>query len=605
MFTFSFGSAFAMTTVTKNNLTHYEKGDFSYASTDFTANSGTTKGGIGVTDIELAKVTDTLNANVKALAKDGTYTYITDAPANGGTSAYGPTGTTKNDIFHGARLKNVQGLVAATLETVKTAKNSYAIHTALVALDRKVYEEKSQADLVKDLTTTTGTTEFKIDNLVTADGGYILPGYGRVTVSTTEKHFYEGESTTTAKDEIINTAIASTIYGPLLGWFFDNGYETYEQITSTAAARKFQDALVKISTDATATIYNGTGTSAADPKGKFTDEGYVLYQQAKGLKRAVALANVIDMDASYNAVKAYRDFEAANYADDTYQSNADAYNDDDLLKAALGYYGGMNFKKYNDIKKMSQAEVLAAKADVVALAEAIVAFEGKFEKKYAELDLYGKGKTYDLTRELGYIEVAGDDALVDAKLALNVSLPKDLKAADKAAFDAYENAYKAYKAEFDKAIYEGVDNMDLSEDTEAFLLAGARNFDVNVKEEAKDTAMVQAYLNNATVKVTTKALGNGKIRVNARIDAQTFEKLLGAMDEGSTVSYKFYQKKAKATSFKGPKEKSRNYITYTKASLKKGTKYQFQCGVVIKDKDGKVVAEKSYKASTVGSRICR
>ena len=60
-----------------------------------------------------------------------------------------------------------------------------------------------------------------------------------------------------------------------------------------------------------------------------------------------------------------------------------------------------------------------------------------------------------------------------------------------------------------------------------------------------------------------------------------------------------------ATSFKGPKEKSRNYITYTKASLKKGTKYQFQCGVVIKDKDGKVVAEKSYKASTVGSRICR
>ena len=608
MFTFSFGSAFAMTTVTKNNLTHYEKGDFSYVSADFTANSGTTKGGIGVTDIELATVTDKLNAQVKALAKSGTYTYITDGPVASGTPAYGPTSTAKkSDIFHGARLKNVQGLVAATLETVKAAKTSYAIHTALAALDRKVYEEKSQDDLVADLKNTTGTTtEFKIDNLVTADGGYILPGYGRVTVATAGKHFYEGESTTAAKDEIINQTLANTTYGPLLGWFFDNGSETHEQITSTAAARKFQDSLVKISTEANATIYNDNSKiTTQTPKGDFTDEGYVLYQQAKGLKRAVALANVIDMDASYNAVKAYRDFEAANYADDTYQSTANEYNDDDLLKAALGYYGGMNFKKYNDIKKMSQAEVLAAKADVVALAEAIVAFEGKFEKKYAELDLYGKGKTYDLTRELGYIEVAGDDALVDAKLALNVSLPKDLKAADKAAFDAYENAYKAYKAEFDKAIYEDVDNMDLSEDTEAFLLAGARNFDVNVKEEAKDTAMVQAYLNNATVKVTTKALGNGKIRVNARIDAQTFEKLLGAMDEGSTVSYKFYQKKAKATSFKGPKEKSRNYITYTKASLKKGTKYQFQCGVVIKDKDGKVVAEKSYKASTVGSRICR
>ena len=602
MFTFSFGSAFAMTTVAKNNLTHYEKGDFSYASTDFTANSGTTKGGIGVTDIELATVTDTLNANVKALAKDGTYTYITDQPvASAGTPAYGPSTTKKSDIFHGTRLKNVQGLVAATLETVKTAKTSYAIHTAIAALDRKVYEEKSQEDLVEDLKKTTGTKEFKIGGLVTAVGSYILPGYGKATITASDQHFYEGEDTTSGKekDEIINTTIANTQYGTLLGWFFDNGYETYEKITSTAAARKFEDSLVKIGTDGSESIY------AASAASTLTSDGTVLYQQAKGLKRAVALANVIDMDAAYNAVKAYRDFEAANYADDTYQSTANEYNDDDLLKAALGYYGGMNFKKYNDIKKMSQAEVLAAKADVVALAEAIVAFEGKFEKKYAELDLYGKGKTYDLTRELGYIEVAGDDALVDAKLALNVSLPKDLKAADKAAFDAYENAYKAYKAEFDKAIYEDVDNMDLSEDTEAFLLAGARNFDVNVKEEAKDTAMVQAYLNNATVKVTTKALGNGKIRVNARIDAQTFEKLLGAMDEGSTVSYKFYQKKAKATSFKGPKEKSRNYITYTKASLKKGTKYQFQCGVVIKDKDGKVVAEKSYKASTVGSRICR
>ena len=107
------------------------------------------------------------------------------------------------------------------------------------------------------LKNTTGTTtEFKIDNLVTADGGYILPGYGRVTVATAGKHFYEGESTTAAKDEIINQTLANTTYGPLLGWFFDNGYETHEQITSTAAARKFQDSLVKISTEANATIYN-------------------------------------------------------------------------------------------------------------------------------------------------------------------------------------------------------------------------------------------------------------------------------------------------------------------------------------------------------------
>ena len=77
------------------------------------------------------------------------------------------------------------------------------------------------------------------------------------------------------------------------------------------------------------------------------------------------------------------------------------------------------------------------------------------------------------------------------------------------------------------------------------------------------------------------------------------------MSDGCTVSYKFYYKKAGAASYKASKVKDRNYITYTKVSLKKGTKYKFQCEVTIKDVDGKVVATKSYKASTVGSRICR
>ena len=140
---------------------------------------------------------------------------------------------------------------------------------------------------------------------------------------------------------------------------------------------------------------------------------------------------------------------------------------------------------------------------------------------------------------------------------------------------------------------------------EAKLLAGEHNQGADANYDVKDTQKLQAYLNNATLKVTTKALGNSKIRVNARFDAETYKDIVAECGNDYTISYKFYQKSAKATSFKGPKEKSRNYITYTKASLKKGTKYQFQCGVVIKDKDGKVVAEKSYKASTVGSRVCR
>ena len=139
----------------------------------------------------------------------------------------------------------------------------------------------------------------------------------------------------------------------------------------------------------------------------------------------------------------------------------------------------------------------------------------------------------------------------------------------------------------------------------ADLLAAEHNQGADAAYDVKDTKKLQAYLNNATLKVTTKALGNSKIRVNARFDAETYKDIVAECGNDYTISYKFYQKSAKATSFKGPKEKSRNYITYTKASLKKGTKYKFQCGVVIKDAQGNVVAEKSYRASTTGSRICR
>ena len=123
--------------------------------------------------------------------------------------------------------------------------------------------------------------------------------------------------------------------------------------------------------------------------------------------------------------------------------------------------------------------------------------------------------------------------------------------------------------------------------------------------DVKDVTKLQNYLNNATLKVTTTALGNSKIRVQAKFDAETYKDIVGQLKDGYTISYKFYHKTAKATAFKGPKEKDRNYITYTKLSLKKGVKYKFQCGVVIKDAQGNVVAEKSYKASTTGSRVCR
>ena len=186
-------------------------------------------------------------------------------------------------------------------------------------------------------------------------------------------------------------------------------------------------------------------------------------------------------------------------------------------------------------------------------------------------------------------------------------------------FDASEKnvgAVKAQRAAYDALVanygYADLDDAAanglvyrLAAQAEAAILAAEHNQGADAGYDVKDTKKLQAYLNNATLKVTTKALGNSKIRVNARFDAETYKDIVAECGNDYTISYKFYQKTAKATSFKGPKEKSRNYITYTKASLKKGTKYKFQCGVVIKDAQGNVVAEKNYRASTTGSRVCR
>ena len=84
MFTFSFGSAFAMTAVVDSKDPDYQVSDFYYGTALGTHGSGT-KGGQGVTAYELDDVAKKLGDVATALTKTGTYTYFTVS----GTS-YGP-----------------------------------------------------------------------------------------------------------------------------------------------------------------------------------------------------------------------------------------------------------------------------------------------------------------------------------------------------------------------------------------------------------------------------------------------------------------------------------------------------------------------------------
>ena len=123
------------------------------------------------------------------------------------------------------------------------------------------------------------------------------------------------------------------------------------------------------------------------------------------------------------------------------------------------------------------------------------------------------------------------------------------------------------------------------------------------KQDVVDNSIVKTYLNNATVTVKSTKLAAKKVRVQAKVDTTTLKLIVDQLGAGSTVEYKFYHK-APGKSFKLTKTKSVNYITYTSKSLKAG-KNCFRVGLVVKDKDGKVVATKDYQASSLAYRTIK
>jgi hypothetical protein len=272
----------------------------------------------------------------------------------------------------------------------------------------------------------------------------------------------------------------------------------------------------------------------------------------------------------------------------------------------------------------------AAKADIIAAAKTIYDVESKYSnKKYPGLAnaMVGTAKTTVEKALKAIVDVdasaltkiaSGDDdgGAYTAYVSVSGGYNFDSSEANLAAIAAARTAFDAFIADYTFAHDAGstavsTPTKETLKGYETKLLAAEYNkANVPAIADANTAARntkVQALLNNATVKVTTKALGNKKIRVSAKIDTASFQAIYDKMTENAndtfTVSYQFYKKTAKATSYKAGKVKDVNYTTFT--GLKKGTKYNFQCKVIVKDADGNVVATKSYKGSTVGTRVAK
>ena len=606
MFTFSFGSAFASLPWTGEATSKYltEENDYT-ATVDAAGNVDKTKGTEGITEAYRAQLTKEAKAELAYVKGD------------------------KNPFYAPEKTEAVAAIEAyiEALKTVKTARDAAKLKADLASkvgtwssgalTDNGTIKQKT-AVLAKAIDTTNGIAAagdatIDITRIVTRAGAndLYLPGYGKltktdnvITTGTKSELKLDGSAAAAKAKEIFVTGSLTGVHKNVVDWFMDNGYR--EKADFAAGSRAFAAAL-KADDDA----YKKTVQDEFDA---IQNEIYNYVDKDAATRRGLAISELEGVDA---LVKKINDFN------DKYAGYNKTFTTKDFTDSVIARLADNYFDQYYtevsavpEVKKLTDAD----KATVVALYKKVVALEDSYTAVWKYKTSSAKANAYDFAK----LEAAYKHFIeADVKAFKNLT---EFDAYTRGGvqngsilyyFDASEknvSAMKAQRAAYDALVsnygYSDLANTDLGAyndavAAEAKLLAGEHNQGADAAYDVKDTNKLQAYLNNATLKVSTKALGNSKIRVNAKFDAETYKDIVAECGNDYTISYKFYQKSAKATSFKGPKEKSRNYITYGKASLKKGTKYKFQCGVVIKDKDGKVVAEKSYEASTTGSRVCR
>ena len=608
MFTFSFGSAFATISWTGEATNKYltEEGDYK-------APTSTDKGEEGITEAYRAELTSNAKAELR-FVKGSTTPFFAPEKAEA--------------------VAAIEAYIEA-LKTVKTAKDADKLEKDLKtkvgtwtgsALNPAGTIEQKDTVLSKANNTTTGIAAagnetIDLTRIATRAAGVnlYLPGYATiVNDENTAANSYVKKTTTTATkyelaltaggdaakaSEIFVASPAAGVHQNVVDWFMNNDYR--EKADFATGSRAFAAALKAVDS-----AYEKTVNDEFDA---IQNEIYNYVDKDAATRRGLAISELEGVDA---LVKKINDFN------DKYAGYGKTFTDTDFKNSVIARLADNYFDQYYtevsavpEVKKLTDAD----KATVIALYKKVVALEDSYTAVWKYKTGSAKTNAYDFAKlEAAYkhflkADVKAFNELDSFKPYTTVGVGADARAY----FDASEknvSAVKAKRSAYDALVsnYGYADlkdsafgNYTTAVNDEALILAAEHNQGADADYDVKDTQKLQAYLNNATLKVTTKALGNNKIRVNARFDAETYKDIVAECGNDYTISYKFYQKTAKATSFKGPKEKSRNYITYTKASLKKGTKYKFQCGVVIKDKDGKVVAEKSYKASTTGSRVCR
>ena len=581
MFTFSFSSAFAAT-----QTVGFEAGKDA-KELYYAAAYADETGEYGITEAYKVELTDGLQAILDDEATGTDYTLDTAETPTTADDTYNVSSTN----YYAPEKATAKAAIEKAITDVKAATTAEAAKKIIDALKTKLDKLiASNATIAGYLDVVENSTEeISFDRLIARYGeddgtpgqsayDYYLPGYGLIDKT---------DVTTTETD--VTTLNGSYDFVAL--WLMDNEY----RVDIASGVKALLSALVPV-TQTYKDTFNKELVALEDEAYKYADK-----YSSTPYKNRLTVADLEGIDALLDKINDFND-KYHGYAG----SGIDALDISTIadFENGIDSLAGTYFNQYYaEIAALPPANKLddTKKADIIALYQKVDALGDAYTNVWevASATTVDGGTT--LAAAYNFYKDADVTALTTAATKFTEVKGKDFDNSE-ANVTALEAARKLYD--------ENVKNYEsYNSEVEAKILAAEHNKKAaaDFKDEATkiDTSKVQAYLNNATVKVTTKALGNTKIRVNATIDAMSFDYILQELEDGCTVSYQFYHKTAAAKTYKASTVKDRNYITYTSKSLKKGTKYKFQCSVIIKDANGNVVATKDYKASTIGSRVCR
>ena len=308
-------------------------------------------------------------------------------------------------------------------------------------------------------------------------------------------------------------------------------------------------------------------------------------KEAKDAKKAVedqvaALPSYItaaDKDAVTAAWKAVDDFGGA--IDNQAKLNNAVTQLKNLEKKAIDDA----IKALPALDKVTAADAAAVKA----VLDAVDAYESNpMYKTGNDFAVYEEVNAPEKTTAAKYYEAVRKAAKNDVIAAI-AALPAD---ATKAQIDAVKAKYDEFVETYTDAEepYKAADEIT-NIDKLTYLADKAAEADKLTAEEAK------AYVQDLAIAVRTAKSGK-KVKVTVNADVQTL------IDNGYTVTYKFYKSTKKGSGYKNTVNKTTN--TYTNTNPVKGKNY-YKVKLVVKNADGTVVATTPLTQCKYGVRTIK